>query len=266
MTEFKISYAPPKGKPLGTNLAFKIGTKIVIPLLNLVGKKSWRGGENLPQSGKIIVASNHVSYLDVLYLSHFLYRNGRAPRYIGKEGVFKVPVIGKFVLAAGMVPVARESKDASKALDHAVRLLEMGHCVGVYPEGTLTRDEHGWPMVAKTGLARLAISTQTPIVPIAQWGSQIVMPTYEKKIKLFPRTPIKILAGKPIELTPWYGKENDPEALREATAYFMRELTNLLEELRGEKRPAEIFDPHTSNLPRVGNFKKAKKEKKAKKK
>ena len=266
MTEFKISYAPPKGKPLGTNLAFKIGTKIVIPLLNLVGKKYWRGGENLPQSGKIIVASNHVSYLDVLYLSHFLYRNGRAPRYIGKEGVFKVPVIGKFVLAAGMVPVARESKDASKALDHAVRLLEMGHCVGVYPEGTLTRDEHGWPMVAKTGLARLAISTQTPIVPIAHWGSQIVMPTYEKKIKLFPRTPIKILAGKPIELTPWYGKENDPEALREATAYFMRELTNLLEELRGEKRPAEIFDPHTSNLPRVGNFKKAKKEKKAKKK
>jgi 1-acyl-sn-glycerol-3-phosphate acyltransferase len=266
MTEFKISYAPPKGKPWGTNLAFKIGTTVVIPLLNLVGKKSWHGGENLPQSGKIIVASNHVSYLDVLFLTHFLYRNGRAPRYIGKEGVFKVPVIGKIVLAAGMVPVARESKDASKALDHAVRLLDLGHCIGVYPEGTLTRDEHGWPMVAKTGLARLAISTQTPIVPIAQWGSQIVMPTYEKKIKLFPRTPIKILAGKPIELRPWYGKENDPEALREATAYFMRELTNLLEELRGEKRPAEIFDPHTSNLPRVGNFKKAKKEKKAKKK
>jgi 1-acyl-sn-glycerol-3-phosphate acyltransferase len=262
MTEFKISYAPPKGKPLGTNLAFKIGTKIVIPLLNLVGKKVWRGGENLPQSGKIIVASNHVSYLDVLFLTHFLYRNGRAPRYIGKEGVFKVPVIGKFVLAAGMVPVARESKDASKALDHALRLLDLGHCVGVYPEGTLTRDEHGWPMVAKTGLARLAISTQTPIVPIAQWGSQIVMPTYEKKIKLFPRTPIKILAGKPIELTAWYGKENDPEALREATAYFMRELTNLLEELRGEKRSEEIFDPHNSNLPRVGNFKKAKKDKK----
>jgi 1-acyl-sn-glycerol-3-phosphate acyltransferase len=117
-------------------------------------------------------------------------------------------------------------------------------------------------MVAKTGLARLAISTQTPIVPIAQWGSQIVVPTYEKKIKLFPRTPIKILAGKPIELTAWYGKENDPEALREATAYFMRELTNLLEELRGEKRSEEIFDPHNSNLPRVGNFKKAKKDKK----
>jgi 1-acyl-sn-glycerol-3-phosphate acyltransferase len=159
-----------------------------------------------------------------------------------------------------MVPVARESKDASKALDHAVRLLEVGHCVGVYPEGTLTRDPGGWPMVAKTGLARLAIATHTPIVPIAQWGSQIVMPTYEKKLKVFPRTPIQILVGDPLDLSPWYGKENDPEALREATAFVMRELTNLLEQLRGEKRPVEIFDPHNSPLPRTGNFKKAKKK------
>jgi 1-acyl-sn-glycerol-3-phosphate acyltransferase len=115
-------------------------------------------------------------------------------------------------------------------------------------------------MVAKTGLARLAIATRTPITPIAQWGSQIVMPTYEKKIKFFPRTPIKILVGEPLELSQWYGKENDPDALREATAFVMRELTNLLEELRGEKRPIEIFDPHTSTLPRTGNFKKEKKK------
>jgi len=74
MTEYKVSYAPPTGKPLGTNFAFKIGTKVVIPLLNLVGKKVWRGGEKLPKSGKIIVASNHVSYLDVLFLTHFLFR------------------------------------------------------------------------------------------------------------------------------------------------------------------------------------------------
>lgn len=86
------------------------------------------------------------------------------------------------------------------------------------------------------------------------------MPTYEKKIKFFPRTKIKVLAGKPLDLSQWYGKENDPDALREATAFVMRELTNLLEELRGEKRPEAIFDPHTSDLPRTGNFKKAKKQ------
>lgn len=256
MTEYKVSYAPPTGKPLGTNWAFKIGTTVVIPLLNLVGKKQWRGAENIPSTGKIIVASNHVSYLDVLFFTHFLYRSGRAPRYIGKEGVFKVPVIGKIVLAAGQIPVVREGKDAAKALEHAVKTLQAGHLLGVYPEGTLTRDPNGWPMVAKTGLARLAITTKTPVIPIAQWGSQIVMPTYEKKIKFFPRTPIKILAGAPLDLSPWYGKENDSAALIEATAFVMRAITDLLEELRGEKRPIEIFDPHTSDLPRTGNFKK----------
>lgn len=256
MTEYKVSYAPPTGKPLGTNLAFKICTKIAIPVLNLVGKKQWRGGHRIPKTGRIIVASNHISYLDVLFLTHFLFRNGRAPRYIGKEGVFRVPVIGKILLAAGQIPVIRESKDASKALEHAVKLLEAGHCLGVYPEGTLTRDPLGWPMVAKTGLARLAILTRSPVIPIAQWGSQIVMPTYEKKIKFFPRTPIKILVGEPLDLSNWFGKENDPVALTEATAFVMRAITDLLEELRGEKRPLEIFDPHNSDLPRIGNFKK----------
>ena len=256
MTEYTISYAPPTGKPLGTNLAFKIGTTVCIPILNLVGKKHWRGAENIPKSGKVIVASNHVSYLDVLFLTHFLYRNGRAPRYIGKEGVFKVPIIGKIVLAAGQIPVVRESKDAAKALEHAVKTLQAGHLLGVYPEGTLTRDPNGWPMVAKTGLARLAIMTESPVIPVAQWGSQIVMPTYEKKLKLFPRTPIRILAGKALDLSPWYGKQDDPEALTQATAFVMRAITDLLEELRGEKRPTEIFDPHLSDLPRTGNFKK----------
>ncbi len=256
MADYKVSYAPPRGKPLGTNLTFKICTKIVIPILNLVGKKKWEGVENIPKTGKVIIASNHVSYLDVLFFAHFLFRNGRAPRFIGKEGVFKVPVIGKILLAAGQVPVMRETKDASKALGHAIKLLESGHCLGVYPEGTLTRDPDGWPMVAKTGMARLAIITQTPVIPVAQWGSQIVMPTYEKKIKFFPRTPIKMLAGKPLDFSPWYGKENDPAALVEATAFAMRALTDLLEELRGQKRPPVIFDPHTSDLPRTGNFKK----------
>lgn len=257
MREYRVSYAPPTGKPLGTNLAFKIGTAVAIPLLNLVAKKQWQGSQRIPRSGPCIVASNHISYVDVLFLTHFLYRNGRAARYIGKEGVFKVPIIGKIVLAAGQIPVVRESKDAAKALEHAVKTLQAGHLLGVYPEGTLTRDPQGWPMVAKTGLARLAISTQTPVIPIAQWGSQIVMPTYERKIKFFPRTTIKILVGEPLDLSQWYGREDDPAALREATAFVMLAITNLLEELREEKRPLEIFDPHMSNLPRTGNFKKS---------
>ena len=112
MAEFKVSYDPPKGRPLGTNLAFKLGTKILIPLFRLTMKRDWRGSEKLPQTGRVIVASNHLSYLDVLVLTDFLFTNGRAPRYLGKAGVFRVPIIGKIILAAGQIPVERETDDA----------------------------------------------------------------------------------------------------------------------------------------------------------
>lgn len=251
-----VSYAPPTGYPLGTNRTYKICAGVLIPIISLITKRSWTGAENIPNTGAAIVASNHVSYFDVLNLTHFLFKNGRAPRYLGKVGVFKVPIIGRIILAAGQVPVERETPNAGKAVDHALRLLQSGHLLGVYPEGTLTRDLDHWPMVAKTGLVRLALSTNTPVIPVAQWGSQILMPTYSKKLKLFPRTKITIVAGKPVDLSPWRGKADDPQALIEATAKVMLEITKLLEEIRGQKRPEVIFDPHTSDLPRIGNFKK----------
>jgi len=256
MAEFKVSYDPPKGKPLGTNLAFKIGAGILIPIFRLVMKRDWRGAEKLPKSGPVIVVSNHLSYLDVLVLSDFLFTNGRAPRYLGKSGVFRVPIIGKILLAAGQIPVERETDDAKKAVDHAKILLEKGHLLGVYPEGTLTRDENLWPMIAKTGCARLALATDTPVIPIAQWGSQKILPRYTNRIHLFPRKTIEIRVGDPINLAPWKGKHEDPQALIEATAAIMQALTVMIEDMRGEKRPALIFDPHSSSLPRTGNFKK----------
>lgn len=256
MGEFKVSYDPPRGKPLGTNFAYKFGTKVLIPLFRLTMKRDWRGAENLPKTGRAIVASNHLSYLDVLVLTDFLFCNGRAPRYLGKAGVFRVPIIGKICLAAGQIPVERETDNAKKAVDHAKILLEKGHLLGVYPEGTLTRDENLWPMRAKTGCARLALATDTPVIPIAQWGSQKILPNYINRIKLFPRKTIEIRAGEPVDLSPWKGKHEDPQALIEATAAIMAALTTMLEDMRGEKRPQEIFDPHNSELPRTGNFKK----------
>ena len=256
MAEFKVSYDPPKGKPLGTNFAFKFGTKVLIPLFRLTMKRDWRGAEKLPKTGRVIVASNHLSYLDVLVLTDFLFTNGRAPRYLGKSGVFRVPIIGKIILAAGQIPVERETDDAKKAVDHAKILLEKGHLLGVYPEGTLTRDENLWPMIAKTGCARLALATDTAVIPIAQWGSQKILPRYTNRIFLLPRKTIQIRVGDPVDLSPWKGRHEDPQALIEATAAIMQALTVMIEDMRVEKRPALIFDPHSSSLPRTGNFKK----------
>ena len=256
---FVPDYAPPTGQPLGTNKYFRLASWILIPLLNALTQRNWQGRENIPSSGPVIVASNHVSYVDALVLTHFLFKNGRAPRFLGKEAVFRVPIIGKIIAGSGQIPVLRESDEASDALQHALAFLRAGHCVGVYPEGTLTRDENLWPMVAKTGIARLALISHAPVIPCAQWGDHELLPRYGKKLVFWRRTKITIIAGAPVDLSRWYGKKDDQSSLEAATAAVMAAITELLEGIRGESAPAVTFDPRTSDLPRTGNFKKSKK-------
>ncbi|MEY3169142.1 MAG: hypothetical protein RL421_385 [Actinomycetota bacterium] len=256
----RVSYEPPTGYPLGTNPWFRFGATVVRPILNSLIKKDWRGVENLPKSGAAIVVCNHLSYVDPLTFTHFLYNNGRAPRYLGKESVFRVPIIGRVISGAGQIPVSRESKDAVKGLEHAIAVLKAGHLLGVYPEGTLTRDEELWPMRAKTGVARLALITGAPIIPCASWGPEKVLPPYSKKLRLFPRTKVSVLMGTPLNLNRWKGRESDPQAIEEVADFIMDEITKLLEVLRGEKAPAVRFDPKKSDLPRIGNYKKARRK------
>ena len=252
-------YDPPSGKPLGSNRTFRVGAFFVIPLLKLLTKRDWRGKENIPQTGPMIAISNHISYADSLIFAHFLYGNGRAVRFLAKSSLFKIPVIGWVLRHAEQVPVDRMGEGkAAKALPHAIAFLEAGHCLGVYPEGTLTRDSEIWPMRAKTGLARLAVMTKAPVIPCAQWGAQDILAPYAKVPRLWRRTRVSVVAGAALDFSPWFGKQDDHEAMVEATAYAMRALTALLEEIRGESAPAEIFDPHTSDLPRYGNFKREK--------
>ena len=111
MRSREIKFDPPRGRPLGTNTAFRIAAGLARPLLLAITKPDWRGVEKLPKSGAAIVVCNHISYLDPFSFAHFLYDNGRAPRYLGKDSIFKIPLIGRFVLAAGQIPVRRESKD-----------------------------------------------------------------------------------------------------------------------------------------------------------
>lgn len=205
----------------------------------------------------MIAACNHISYVDPLIFAKFLYNNGRAVRFLGKASLFRLPLVGWVLRHAEQVPVEREVKGAGLlALAHAIAFLKAGHCLGVYPEGTLTRDEERWPMVAKTGLARLAVTTKVPVIPCAQWGATEILPPYGKRPKIWPRTKVTVIAGKPLDFSPWYGKEDDHEAMVEATAYAMAAITKLLEEIRDEKAPSQIFDPHLSDFPRTGNFKK----------
>ncbi|MEJ0014553.1 MAG: lysophospholipid acyltransferase family protein [Actinomycetota bacterium] len=174
-------YLPPQGKPLGSNATWKVASKILIPILRLISKRNWRGGENIPKSGPVIAISNHISHADPLIFAYFLYSNGRAVRFLGKASLFRVPIIGWILRHGEQVPVEREVKGAGAvALPHAIAFLKAGHCLGVYPEGTLTRDEDHWPMRAKTGLARLAVMTKAPVI-------HVLNGEHKKSLRLMPR-------------------------------------------------------------------------------
>jgi 1-acyl-sn-glycerol-3-phosphate acyltransferase len=222
------------------------------PLL-LLTKRDWHGAEHLPREGGFVVCTNHVSHFDPLAFAHFVYDNGRLPRFLGKEGVFRVPVVGTILRGAGQIPVYRESADASKAFSAAVEAVRKGECVAIYPEATLTRDPGQWPMTGKTGAARVALATGAPVIPVAQWGPQEILPPYGRMLRLFPRKTMHMLAGPPVDLSAYVDRPLDAQVLHEVTEEIMTAITALLEQIRGEKAPAERFDLRTSELPKTGD-------------
>jgi 1-acyl-sn-glycerol-3-phosphate acyltransferase len=135
-----------------------------------------------------------------------------------------------------------------------VAAVESGKCVGVYPEGTLTRDPDQWPMVGKTGAARIALATRCPVIPVAQWGPNEVLEPYGKRPHLLPRKTMRLTAGPPVDLSDLYDKPVTGALLREATDRIMAAITAELETIRGEKAPVERFDSRKHGLPDTGNF------------
>lgn len=232
--------------------AFRFAVALLRPPLMALTRRDWRGGEHLPADGGFVVASNHLSYADPLTLAHFLWDNGYPVRYLGKEAVFRIPVAGRIIAAAGQIPVYRESGDAAKAFAAAVDAVRAGECVGIYPEGTLTRDPGLWPMRGKTGAARVALTTGCPVIPVAQWGPQDILPPYGRP-DLLPRKSVHVWAGPPVDLSAFADRPLDGDTLRVATDTILDAVAAQLEAIRGEKAPAERWDPAAHDLPRTGN-------------
>ncbi|NBM17106.1 1-acyl-sn-glycerol-3-phosphate acyltransferase [Streptomyces sp. GC420] len=224
---------------------YRLAAVIAKPPLVVLFKRDWQGMENIPADGGFITAINHNSYLDPLSYAHFQYNTGRVPRFLAKAGLFTRGFVGTMLRGTGQIPVYRETTDALDAFRAAVAAIERGECVAFYPEGTLTRDPDMWPMAGKTGAARVALLTKAPVIPVAQWGANEAMPPYakENKFRLFPRKTLRVRAGKPVDLSEFYGRDATPELLREVTEKIMAAITELLAELREEPAPAEPYDP-----------------------
>jgi 1-acyl-sn-glycerol-3-phosphate acyltransferase len=226
--------------------AWRRGTELLLPgPIRAIMKRDWHGQENVPRHGGVIIAPNHLSYADWAAVALFVHQRGRYPAFMIKSPVFDVKVIGPFLYKCGQLPVHREQHGAAlvvKELKDAEQRLRDGECLIVYPEGTASRDPDLWPMTAKTGVARLALVTGVPVIPVAHWGAQVILPYGSKKPSLFPRHLVKMLAGPPVDLSAYTGRPIGREVLRGATAAVMADITALLAQLRGEPAPAVPYD------------------------
>ena len=220
---------------------------IVKPFLYACTRRDWRGMDNIPRSGGVLLVANHVTVADPLTLAHAVYDGARRlPRYLAKAEIFTVPVVGSVLRKAGQIAVYRRTRDAANSLREAEAALAAGGCVIIYPEGTCTRDPDGWPMASKTGVARLALASGVPVVPVAHWGAHRILGYKSKRPHPFPPKVISVLAGPPVDLAAYVeaaGAEGAPsnELLREVTDLLMNKVKDLLGEIRGETPPDTFY-------------------------
>jgi 1-acyl-sn-glycerol-3-phosphate acyltransferase len=247
-TDHRVASAPVHS-PARSNRAYRNVARIVRPIFMAITKRDWHGAEHLPTDVGFIVASNHMTNIDPLTFAHFLWDNGFAPKILAKASLFKVPVFGGILRSLGQIPVYRNTTAAADSLAAGVAAIDSGECVAVFPEGTLTREPDLWPMVGKTGVARLALMTRAPLVPVAQWGAQDLLGRYSKWFKPIPPKKISVTAGPPVVLDDLYGRPLDNATLREATERVMDAITALLEGIRGEQAPVVRYDPRKADRP-----------------
>ena len=224
--------------------AWRNFTKIILPpTFGAMMRMEFSGQENFPPNGGVILAVNHLSYMDILATAIMVHKVGRYPVFLAKSSLFEVPVFGTAMRKLGQLPVYRGQVDAGLVLRDAERLGLDGACVIFYPEGTATRDPDQWPMVAKTGVARLALAANLPVVPMAVWGAQQILPYGSVLPKVLPRKTVKILAGPPVDLSGFADQPLSNQILRAATDKIMADVTALVGELRAEVPPAKPYHP-----------------------
>jgi 1-acyl-sn-glycerol-3-phosphate acyltransferase len=227
---------PGHGEKLG--VAWRIVWLVLYGPASVLVKVRYRHLERIPTSGPAIIVTNHVSHIDPFYVAKMVLDAGRVPRFLAKDGIFTVPVVGLAMRSMGHIPVRRDTVDAAFALEAAVKALRDGKVIVIHPEGTVTRDPDGWPMNGRTGAARLALlAPDVPVIPIAQWGVQNSIDLYRKRVRLIPRPRHVLSVGEPIDLSPFEGAKPTASTLIKVTDVIVRRLRDDVAELRGIPAP-----------------------------
>jgi len=235
---------------------FRVLAFLLLPVMTLLAKYKLHGTHNVPAEGAFVLSPNHYSNIDPLVIGVGMWKLGRMPRYMAKASLFQVPVLGWLLRKSGQVPVERvtRSRQGGQAMDAARRIAEQGLAVVIYPEGSLTREPNMWPMRGKYGAVRTALEAGIPLIPVASWGAQEILPRYSKRISIFPRKTVHIRFGEPVDLSEFDGRSLDSRVLAESTEKLMTAITSLLEELRDESAPKIRYNPAEHGQSETGRF------------
>ncbi|WP_405217823.1 lysophospholipid acyltransferase family protein [Agrococcus sp. Ld7] len=240
----------PERKPIYVGLA-----AAVLPAMAAMAKLHIRGHEHVPAKGAFVLSPNHYSEIDPVVMAVAIWKAGRVPRFMAKSSLFRIPVVGRILAAAGQIPVERTGRGGGGAepMEAARTLVREELGVVIYPEGSLTRDPDLWPMRGKTGAVRMALEAGVPLIPAAHWGTQHLMPRYGKGIRPVPRKHIQVLFGPPLDLSEFAGK-TDQRSMTLATERLMDAIAALMGELRGETPPAQRHNPSAHGQAATGRF------------
>lgn len=210
--------------------------RIVRNLLVLFLSTFWRWRfidlHKIPSDGPVLIAANHISYFDPFCHAYCVDSAKRVLRIFGKEEVFRIPIAGRILLAMKMIPIRRGSGE-SGPVEVAIKALNEGGVIVVYPESTITKRPDVLPQQGKTGISRISLAARVPVTPIAIWGSHWVIPPDRKKLRLngFRKT-ILLKVGDPMYFDDLYGKQDDAEVRRDVTDRIMKELERMVVELQ----------------------------------
>ncbi len=205
-------------------MTYWLAKYLLTPILRFFFRVRVEGMENVPGSGPVILASNHVSFSDSIFLPMVLRRR---VTFVAKAEYFEDPKTAWFFRAVGQIPIKREGGSASqRALASAREVLDGGGVFGIYPEGTRSPD--GRLYKGHTGVARLALGSRCPVVAVAMVGTREAQPIGQVKPNLF--MPITVRFSAPMSFDRFYERQDDPLVLRQITDEIMWQLRELSEQ------------------------------------
>ncbi len=197
--------------------------KRIFPLIFRPYLGECTGISNIPLDTGLILAANHASYLDHFVVGcSIVSRLNRHARFLAKKEHFDSFIQKTWHNYLGAIPLDRQA-GGKEALQQAIRELDQGSWIMIYPEGTRTLT--GKMQRAKTGIARLALASKVPVVPMGITGSFEIWPKWKKLPKKGRKADLRV--GKPLYFEKYYGKENDKEVLRKVTTIIMKEIARL---------------------------------------